>query len=256
MSPPMKHFFSILVVICIILFIITVKYLIYPPSSGIINNTLTNILSLVTILILLLTLQTYIKIVEVSKETLRVSQDTLSFTKNQTSYDSYFDNYKLFNELSKRKTDVLYEGELLFTDHIDYFKDMTFENIHFNYMEILKNFPTNPIDMKLELVFKKFNHKVQSFINVLLREITRIKSDGNLTSEQKTILITLYRNFILSDYYNLSSDLVKNKEWFDSDLLPPIEITNLLKCNSNNRKVFDITEFLKLYYLLNEGHDL
>jgi hypothetical protein len=32
--------------------------------------------------------------------------------------------------------------------------------------------------------------------------------------------------------------------------LPPTEVKNLLKCNLSNRNIFDVKEFLKLYYFI------
>ena len=244
----MKYIFQTLVVICIGLFLVTLYFLIHPPQTGLINNILTDLLSSVTIVVLLFTLQTYIKLVEVSKETLKVSKDTLSFTKTQTSFNSYFDNYKLFNELSKRETSIVLKEEL-YTEEKTFFENMTFETIHLHYVNILGNYPleTNKIDY--EVVFKRFNSKIQSFIDVLNNEIVRIKNDIDLNEEQKINLIDLYKNFLLSDYINLCKDLIKNRQIDENELLRLL-IPNYLKCNSTGRIIFDIDSFLKLYYQL------
>ncbi len=81
----------------------------------------------------------------------------------------------------------------------------------------------------------------------MLDEITKIKFDNNLLADQRVSLINLYKNFILYDYINLSKDLIQNKE-INEQGLSPAEIPDYLKCNYNNRNVFDIGQFLKLYY--------
>jgi len=110
------------------------------------------------------------------KRILRVSEHTLLFTKNQTSFSSYLDNFKLYNELSKRKVSIVLEGEL-YCDQIFYFENMTFETMHINYMNILKYFPLvnkNHDETNYEFVFKRFNYKIQSFLDILYNEITSV----------------------------------------------------------------------------------
>jgi hypothetical protein len=215
-----------------------------PEKVGIYGSIATFVLSGFTLIVLFMTWDVY-------KELLKVSKQTLSFTRTQTSFNLYFDNYKLFDELSKRNTSIVLINEIA-DELTPFFKNMTFVTIHIDYINILKNFPKvgshYEQDIHYDLVFKRFNAKIQSFIDIVFNEIVRLKTDNNLTTDNKITLIDLYRNFVLSDYISLCKDLIQNKEWFDSNVLPPAEISNLLKCNTKERIVFDTDRFLKLYY--------
>ncbi len=96
-------------------------YLIYslldPKGVESFSDLYSVIFSGITVLVLILTLNTY-------KELLKVSENTLSFTKTQTSFNFYIDNYKLFYELSKIKTDKVYENEL-FDEPSNFFENLT-----------------------------------------------------------------------------------------------------------------------------------
>jgi hypothetical protein len=193
--------------------------------------------------VLLLTYRIYTKI-------LKVSENTLAYTKSQTSFNIYLDNFKLFNELSKRKVAIVLEGELL-PEQKTLFENMTFESIHLHYIEILKAFPSlnnhinRTTDINYEIVFRRFNYKVQSFINILYDEIKKIQGDNNISESQKVNIINLYKIFLLFDYIGLSKDLIQNMN-LHKDILPPTYIPDLLKCNTV-RNNFDIEQFLKLY---------
>jgi hypothetical protein len=202
-------------------------------------------MSTFTAFILLLTVFIYYRI-------LNTTEETLSFTKRQTSFNLYFDNYKLFDDLSKRSTSIVLIDEID-DEFVPFFKNMTFITIHIDYINILQNFPgavSHYIhDFNYEIVFKRFSHKIQSFINIINDEVIKIKTDSNLIDANRTTLLELYRNFILSDYINLCRDLIQNMGMFEFGL-PPTEVKNLLKCNLSNRNIFDVKEFLKLYYFI------
>lgn len=152
-----------------------------------------------------MTLKTYTEI-------LKVSEQTLSFTKTQTAYNSYFDNFKLFLELSKMKTDKVRAGML--DDQVNTaFDELTFATIQRHYLYILENIPdVNRLEARTwyELTFKRFNNKIQSFTEMLLYEILKIKADSNLSFSHKLTLINLYKNFIMMDYIYLCKDLIQN----------------------------------------------
>lgn len=225
--------------VSIIMSFLIIMLFLKPSYINLIGVIGTILLTGITAIVLFLTLQTY-------GDLLEVSQQTLSFTKTQTSYNSYFDNYKLFFELSKMKTDKVYEGEV-FDAPYHCFDAMTFSSIHFNYLKVLELFPqAEPARTKHELVFKRFNRKIQSFIDILTDEVKRIISDPNLLKTQKMTLINLYRNFITKDYINLCDDLYKNRSYFKQHPSNSILDTNLLKCNEE-RIVFDMEKFLNLY---------
>lgn len=128
-----------------------------------------------------------------------------------------------------------------------HFENMSFDSIHFKLINILQQFPNETNDMRYEISFRRLMSKIQPLIDLLYDEVNKIRNSSNLTAEQKTNLINLHRIFILSDYINLCHDIAQNKEMFDSDILPPTEITDLLKCN-RKRINLDPVAFLKLYY--------
>jgi hypothetical protein len=206
-------------------------WLVICPIEGVLNSIIQITSPAITTLTLILTLQAYIRINEVSKETLKVSKETLEFAKIQSSFNTYFDNYKLYNELAKRKIDILHEGELLFPDQIELFENLTFENIHYNFLEAVKRFPVETTDMKYRLVLKRFNSKILDFIEMLIDETYQIGTDDNLSLNQKKKLFNLYRNFIMRDYINLSKDLLNNADLYE---------------NRIPRDIFDINLFAEL----------
>lgn len=182
--------------------------------------------------------------------TLVISIKNLSFIKKQTSinsYNSFISNYKLYDELSKRKIDFISTSEI---DRLvfPYFESLTFSNMYKNYVEILGGYsPPYLIEIgnnslkEFQEVFLRFNHKIQSFINLIKNEIDQISKNQNLLHGQKSILIDLYSDFILSDYMNLSKELTSNPK--------------LLECINNypgNSLNFDIINFLSLYKELQE----
>lgn len=233
------------IIVIAILTLCVIVYIFCNPGNAQIFGILGTVMfSGITVIVLYMTWSIYREILEVSKHTLK-------FTKNQTSFNSYFDNFKLFDDLSKRNTSIVLIGEID-DELVAFFKNMTFITIHIDYINILTNFPkvthglNRERDIKYENVFKRFNYKIQSFINIIYDEIVKIKTDSNLTDTNKTTLIDLYNNFVLSDYINLSKDLIQNIEMNKG--LPPTEIPDYLKCNYNNRSIFDIEEFLKLHY--------
>lgn len=209
-----------------------------PESVNLIGVIGTITLTGITAIVLFLTLQTYVEIQ-------RISEQTLTFTKTQSSFNTFFDNFKYFDDLSKRKMPFLSEGGLYEMEIL--YENMTFDSIHFKLINILRQFPYETNDPRYEISFKRLMSKIQPFIDLLYNEIINIRSSKNLTVEQKSNLINLYRIFILSDYYNLCHDIVQNKEMFDSNILPPPEIINLLNCN-RKRINLDPKAFLKLYY--------
>jgi len=144
----------------------------------------------------------------------------------------------LYNELAKRKIDILHEGELLFSDQIELFENLTFENIHYNFLEAVKRFPVETTDMKYRLVLKRFNSKILDFIEMLIDETYQIGTDDNLSLNQKKKLFNLYRNFIMRDYINLSKDLLKNTDLYE---------------NRIPRDIFDINLFAELLYEMDKA---
>ena len=237
----MKHNLKWLIIVVILFPIIPLLYLLFFEHKTEFFFNITNILySGITITVLAWTLYIYERL-------LKVSEQTLSFTKTQTSYNFYFDNYKLFYELSKLKTDNVYDQEVL-DKPFKLFDNLTFAEIHFNYVNILDEFPRQqPAKIKYELVFNRFNFKIQSFIDVLLDEITKIKNDNNLLLNQRVSLINLYKSFIMRDYINLCNDLIKNRDYNKNNTFDSILSTNYLRCNSEGRTIFDMDNFLKLY---------
>lgn len=230
-----------MVMVSVVMSFIILMLFLHPDSSNQIGIAGTILLTGITAIILFLTLQTYVDL-------LKVSELTLSFTKTQTSYNSYFDNYKLFFELSKIKTDKLVEGKLD-DDLIQYFDKLTFNTIQFNYLKILELVPSpkrQEIRFWYDLMFKRFNYKVQSFIDILTDEIEKINADSNLSYSQKTSLINLYKNFIMNDYINLCRDLIKNRRYYKENPLESGFGTNLLKCNEYVT-IFDLDRFLRLH---------
>jgi hypothetical protein len=128
-----------------------------------------------------------------------------------------------------------------------HFENMSFDSIHFKFINILQQFPMETNDLRYEISFRRLMSKIQPFIDLLYDEINKIINSNNLTTDQKINLINLYRIFILSDYINLCHDISQNKEMFDSEILPPTEISDLLKCNRKGINL-DPMAFLKLYY--------
>jgi hypothetical protein len=228
----MKTTLKVLVFVFIGIFLVQIGFVIWPVK-GVLTSIIQIASSGIITLTLILTLQTYIRINEVSKETLKVSKETLEFAKIQSSFNTYFDNYKLYNELANRKIDILHEGELLFPDQIELFENLTFENIHYNFLEAVKRFPVETTDMKYRLVLKRFNSKILDFIEMLLDETYQIGTDDNLSLNQKKKLFNLYRNFVMRDYINLSKDLLNNTDLYE---------------NRIPRDIFDISHFAELFY--------
>lgn len=183
---------------------------------------------------------------------LRVSNKTLKFTKTQTLFNTYFDNFKLFNDISKRQIGYVLEGEL-FSDYRGPFDNLTFENIHSNYWQILLNFPREgkPL-VDYSNVFKRYNEKVQSFLDILQKELINILEDKDLTENDKIKLKFMYEDFLLYDYIKLSYDLKLNKE-LNEQGLTPTEVPDILKCNYNNKNNFDADKFLALFNWLNQN---
>jgi hypothetical protein len=192
------------------------------------------IIPLLTLIALVITFIIYYKL-------LIVSRNTLELTKTQTSFNFYFDKYKLFYDLSKEKTDIIFEGEL-YTDQKPFFENMTFENIFYNYVKILDNFPLEGRVDEYKNIFIRFNNKILSFINIILKEIIRIKNEKDLGENRKTLL-DLYKNFILSDYINLCN-LLTQKE---SELNLPKDFGPSYINTSIYKDVIDKEKFLVLY---------
>jgi hypothetical protein len=228
----MKTNLYVLIAIFGVIVLVQIWLVIYP-IAGVLNSIIQITSPAITTLTLILTLQVYIRINEVSKETLKVSKETLEFAKIQSSFNTYFDNYKLYNELAKRKIDILHEGELLFSDQIELFENLTFENIHYNFLEAVKRFPVETTDMKYRLVLKRFNSKILDFIEMLVDETYQIGTDDNLSLNQKKKLFNLYRNFVMRDYINLCKDLLNNTDLYE---------------NRIPRDIFDINPFAVLLY--------
>ncbi len=195
----MKTNLYVLIAVFGVIVLVQIWLVIYP-IAGVLNSIIQITSPAITTLTLILTLQVYIRINEVSKETLKVSKETLEFAKIQSSFNTYFDNYKLYNELAKRKIDILHEGELLFSDQIELFENLTFENIHYNFLEAVK----------------RFNSKILDFIEMLVDETYQIGTDDNLSLNQKKKLFNLYRNFVMRDYINLCKDLLNNTDLYEN----------------------------------------
>jgi hypothetical protein len=184
---------------------------------------------------------------------LRVSDRTLKFTKSQTSFNIYFDNFKLFNELSKRKIGTVTDDELIFKELKEPFDNLIFENIQFNYWQILLNYPREgKLLVDYSHIFKRFNEKVQTFIDILHKEIISIQEDNDISDKDKKKLTFLYQNYLLYDYIKLSYDLKLNKDLNEKVLTPP-DIPDILKCNYNNKMNFDVDKFLALYNWLDKA---
>lgn len=197
------------------------------------------IIPLFNLAVLIVTFIIYIRLLNVSKQTLK-------FTKSKTSFNIYLDNFKLYNEISKREIGiVILDNELQETQR-RLFENISLENIHFAFLQILENFPLKEKNVEYGNVFNRFNAKVQSFIDTIKQEIVKINSDEDLTIEDKTTLIALYTNFLLYEYINLCTDLVQNREINEQGLSPSF-VPDYLKCNYNNKKIFDIENFLTLY---------
>jgi hypothetical protein len=229
-----------------IIFILVISLMIVigtHPERALISSTLGNVaISGITLIVLFLTWDVY-------RDLLKVSVQTLTFTKTQTVYNSYFDNYKLFFELSKMKTDKVSKGMINDNAKVS-FDELTFSTIQSHYINIFGNVPdSNRNDARIwfELIFKRFNYKIQSFIDLLLNEIVKIKAENNLSSNQKEMLINLYKNFIMTDYIFLCKDLIQNRDYNRDNPSDSILQTNFLKINTKTRMIFDLDNFLKLY---------
>lgn len=229
--------FGIVIVSCLMVFLV-IFINIYPKSVNLIGVIGTLLLTGVTAIILFLTLQTYVEI-------LRVSEQTLSFTKTQTTFNTFFDNFKYFDDLSKRKIPFASEGGL--NEMEKHFENLSFDTIHFNLLTILQNYPRESNNTAYEKSLNRLSSKIQPFIETLNDEVQKISNNCDLSIEQKINLINFYKVFILSDYINLCGVLIQNKEMFNSEMLPPIEITDLFKCN-RRRINFDPEKFFKLYF--------
>lgn len=195
----------------------------------------------VTLLVLSITLLVYANILEVSEK-------TLTFTKTQTSFNSYFDNYKLFNELSRRKTDMLYHLDID-DGFTKYFEELTFDTLNHNLRRLLINYDRYRNHPAYKEVFNRFYGKIQSFIDTMKSEYLRIKTDSALLPNQKETLLSLYENFLLADYIYLGRDLAEETLRHKTE---DIRVSDLLFCNrKENDKVtldFDPDRYLGLYY--------
>jgi hypothetical protein len=238
----MKTTLKVLVFVFIGIILVQIGFVIWP-IKGVLTSIIQIASSGIITLTLILTLQTYIKIKDVDKE-------TLEFTKTQTKFNSYFDNYKLFDDLSRRK--------LVFERDVKYFSmpsksDLSFENIRNVYIDLLVGYSaaelieSNRVKEYKE-AFSHINLKYQSFIDAILNEIKEIKKDDSLYPSQRKTLIDLYRNFILFGYIILSSDIeveIKNKNAKPpnlSELLHSISYTDV-----NLNLEFNPDNFLSLY---------
>lgn len=210
--------------------------LIKPTSANLIAAVSNITLTGVSVIVILLTLKIYIQI-------LNVSEQTLSFTKSQTTFNTFFDNFKFFDDLAKRPIHMMPELIKMENDS----EIVTFYNVHYKLFNILKGFPNNKSDNPYESSFRTFVNTIESFVDILYNEIYQIRNSENLSLVQKNNLINLYRSFILIDYIKVCPELINNKKMFESGILPPIEITNLLKCNTY-RMNMNADAFLKLYY--------
>jgi hypothetical protein len=222
----------------------TTVSLIGPQPIDSITIPYSFILSGITVLVLIMTLNTY-------KDLLKVSERTLSFTKTQTSLDSYYNKYKLFDDLSKREIRV--GTEIRFVQIPDNL-DLTFDNIQTVYVKLLTNFTVVSLFElgkvnEYKAIFSKINSKFQSFIDLVNKEICFLKKDEHIDRDQKQLVIDLYKNFILADYLIISKDLneeLKKKETqptYLSDLLQSIS-----NVDQNNNLDFNPEVFLSLYY--------
>lgn len=214
----------------------TILVFIKPESANLIGTISTITLTGLSVIVLFITLKIYIQI-------LNVSEQTLSFTKTQTTFNALFDNFKYFDDLAKRPIPMIPELIEMENDS----DSMAFYNVHFKLLKMLKEFPNNKSDNPYESSFRTFVNKIQSLIDILYDEIYQIRNSENLSAAQKNNLINLYRSYILNDYIKLCPELIENKKMFESDILPPIEIYNLLKCNKHRINI-DIDAFLKLYF--------
>jgi len=145
------------------------------------------------------------------------------------------------------------DDELIFEELREPFDNLTFENIHFNYWQILLNYPKEGKTLvDYSNVFKRFNEKVQSFLDILHKELKGIQEDNDISEKDEIKLKFLYQDFLLYDYIKLSFDLKLNKE-LNEKALSPTEIPDILKCNYNNKMNFDVDKFLTLYNWLNQS---
>ena len=211
----------------------------------------TAMITLKDLIIPILTLGILVATFIVYYKLLRVSNSTLKFTKSQTSFNLFFDNFKLYNDLSKKKIGIVLDGEL-YSDQKPFFENLTFENIHLDYLKILENFPLEGNTTTYTIVFKRFNFKVQSFLNTVLRELVSINKDNDLNGNERATLVHLYIDFLLYDYLNLCSDLIKNKEVHELKEVKT-DLPKYLICNDNGRAIFDVQDFLFLYFWLREN---
>jgi hypothetical protein len=250
----MKTYFWILFTICSALIIVNIYFIIFPGQIGTLEKVISNSVSIFTLIILLFTLQTYMDILSVSKE-------TLSFTKRQNAYNMHLDNYKLFNDLAKRNINILYSSDGIYAQYKKYFENLTFDTIYSNYKHIIQNYNVLALerDQKREVagrtpshliyksVFTRFNNKVSAFIDALTNELTKVRDNDELSYHQKVTLIQLYANFILSDYLHLA---VKLNEEITRHENSSILTSDLLQCNNFGSKQdnleFDVEWFLIL----------
>lgn len=230
--------------IAIVLVVFCFLSIIYPIFFSVGDKFLmlfTYAVPFVTLLVLSITLLVYANILEVSEK-------TLTFTKTETAFNSYFDNYKLFNDLSRKKTDILY--------HLDidqgfskYFDELSFETVNHNLRNILTNYSRYRNHEDYKKVFERFYVKIQSFIDTVKSEYIRIKTDSSLPANQKKTLLSLYENFLLADYIYLGRDLAEETLRHKTE---DICVSDLLFCNrKENDKVtldFDPGSYLGLYY--------
>jgi len=227
-----------IIMVSIVMFFFVLLIIFNPQSANILGIISTIELTGITAIILFLTLQAYVTIIEVSEQ-------TLSFTKTQTTFNTFFDNFKYFDDLAKRKTLFASDGGLFEMEK--HFENISFDSLQTNLIDILKHFPKKTKDARYEISFRKTITNIQSLIDIIYDEVQRIRNSNYLSDEQKTNLITLYKIFTASDYINFCHLLVLNIEFFDNEKLPHTQINNLLNCNKNKINL-DPKTFLKLYY--------
>jgi hypothetical protein len=205
----------------------------------------TLLMSGLSVVILLFTVYIYYKI-------LNSSNESLSFAKGQSSYSNYVDNFKLFIDLSKDKTGIILADEHIISNELrPFFENMTFGSIHLPYLKILEYYPDTKGYIGFDLVFKRFNYKVQTFLNTLHIEISRIQIDNNLSVLNRLTLMELYKNYLLFDYINLCQELIQNQEANKDKTIISILDRDYFKCNRKSL-VFDTDKFFKLYHLIIE----
>ncbi|MGA1978440.1 MAG: hypothetical protein ABSG89_11375 [Bacteroidales bacterium] len=214
------------------------------------------VLPFFTLLVIGGTLYIYWSLLQSSKEQVDVAKQNLKIAENQTAFNIYLSNFKLFDDLSRRKVDAIKSSEFpAFNSLTFYTINDTYKQIIYNYIGKVFEYYTRKDNRTLFLrcsdyknTFSRFNNKIMNFIKAVHFELQTIRNDNNLKLFQKIQLIQLYSKFILSDYLELCHNLTDEKERHTNN--NNYGSNELLKCNffdkEENNLDFDIDSFMIL----------